>query len=96
MKLLIILKEVTNLIEIQYPIKGIERVKWSPIGGMYVNIPYDPQKDRTFFKNSHPQGTYADIGNGIFMMLFPNDGHSPKHRVVKKNIIKKITIKVYI
>ena len=29
-----------HVIDIQYPIKGLERVKWSPIEGMNVNIPY--------------------------------------------------------
>ena len=40
-----------NVIDIQYPIIGVERVKWSPIENMDVNIPYDEIKDRTFFKN---------------------------------------------
>ena len=37
-----------NVIDIQYPIIGLERVKWSPIENMNVNIPYDEAKDRTF------------------------------------------------
>ena len=40
-----------NVIDIQYPIIGVERVKWSPIEDMDVNIPYDKSKDLTFFKN---------------------------------------------
>jgi YhcH/YjgK/YiaL family protein len=85
-----------HVIDIQYPITGLERVKWSPIVGMKVNIPYDEAKDRTFFKNPSAQGTHVDIGNGIFAIMFPEDGHGPQHKVGEKKVIKKITIKVSI
>lgn len=85
-----------NVIDIQYPIIGIERVKWSPIEGMDIHIPYDAQRDRTFYWNPSPQGTAVDIGNGIFTVMFPRDGHSPQHYVKKPEMIKKITVKVSI
>lgn len=85
-----------NVIDIQYPIIGIERVKWSPIENMNVNIPYDKSEDRTFFKNPSKQGIDIDIGNGIFVIMFPKDGHSPQHYVTQPELIKKITIKVSI
>ena len=83
-----------HVIDIQYPIIGLERVKWSPIENMNVNIAYDKLKDRTFFKDPSPQGTHVDIGNGIFAIMFPEDGHGPQHKVGEKEVIKKITIKV--
>ena len=85
-----------NVIDIQYPIIGLERVKWSPIEKMNVNIPYDESKDRTFFKDPSKQGTHVDIGNGIFAIMFPGDGHGPQHYVTQRELIKKITIKVAI
>ena len=60
-----------HVIDIQYPIIGLERIKWSPIEGMNVNIPYDAEKDRTFYKDPLPQMTHVDIGNGIFAIMFP-------------------------
>lgn len=84
------------VIDIQYPVKGIERVKWSPINGMNINIPYDEIADRTFYKDPLPQGTHVDIGNGIFAIMFPADGHSPQLCVVKPELIKKVTVKVSI
>ncbi len=83
-----------HVIDIQYPIRGLERVKWSPIENMEVNIHYDANKDRTFFKSPSPQGTYIDIGNGIFAIMFSEDGHSPQHYIDKPEFIKKITIKI--
>ena len=85
-----------RVIDIQYPINGSERVKWSPIENMEVNIPYEEEKDRIFYKNPHSQGTHVDIGNGIFAIMFPQDGHGPQHFVSESEIIKKITIKVSI
>ncbi|MEO6454887.1 MAG: YhcH/YjgK/YiaL family protein [Ginsengibacter sp.] len=85
-----------HVIDIQYPIIGLERVKWSPIEGMNVNIPYSEEHDRTFYKNPSPQGTHVDIGEGIFAIMFPEDGHGPQHYVNKPEMIKKITIKVSI
>ena len=85
-----------HVIDIQYPIIGVERVKWSPIEDMDVNIPYDKSEDRTFFKNPHINSTHVDIGNGIFAIMFPSDGHGPQHYVTQPEFIKKITIKVSI
>jgi len=85
-----------HVIDIQFPVRGIERVKWSPIKGMEINIPYDPAKDRTFYKFPSQQGTHVDIGNGIFVIMFPQDGHSPQHMIDESEFIKKITIKVSI
>ncbi len=83
-----------HVIDIQYPIKGLERVKWSPIDDMIVNIPYDENKDRTFFINPSPLGTEVIIGKGIFAIMLPNDGHSPQHFVNEPEMIKKIAIKI--
>ncbi|MFS2186999.1 YhcH/YjgK/YiaL family protein [Mucilaginibacter sp. Mucisp84] len=85
-----------HVIDIQYPIRGLERVKWSPIEGMNVNIPYSEEHDRTFYKDPSSQGTYVDIGNGIFAIMFPEDGHGPQHYINEPEFIKKITIKVAI
>lgn len=85
-----------HVIDIQYPVIGLERVKWSPIIGMDVNIPYDVEKDRTFYKNPHKLSTHVDIGNGFYAIMFPGDGHGPQHYVEKPELIKKVTVKVSI
>ncbi len=85
-----------HVIDIQYPLIGLERVKWSPIKGMDINIPYEQENDRTFYKNPHSQGTHVDIGDGIFAIMFPEDGHGPQHYVNKPEVIKKLTMKISI
>lgn len=85
-----------HVIDIQYPIIGLERIKWSPIDEMKVNIPYDAKNDRTFYLEPHAQRTEVVIGNNYFAIMFPGDGHSPQHYFNKPETIKKITIKVQI
>lgn len=85
-----------HVIDIQYPIYGLERVKWSPINEMEVNIPYDQAMDVAYFSKPLVQGLSVDIGNGIFAIMFPTDGHSPQHFIDMPSKIKKITIKVSI
>ena len=83
-----------HVIDIQYPIIGMERVKWSPIEKMVVKTPYEKNKDRTFYDKPSDQGTHVDIGNGVFAIMFPQDGHSPQHYIDEPERIKKITIKI--
>ena len=40
-----------HVIDIQFPIVGMERVKWSPIDNMDVNIPYERLRESSA---SHP------------------------------------------
>jgi biofilm protein TabA len=83
-----------HCIDIQYPIIGYERVKWSPLHGMSEHIPYDETKDRTFYQNPSSRGTHVDIGGRIFGIFFPQDAHSPQHCLQEPEWIKKITVKV--
>lgn len=84
-----------HTIDIQYPVIGKERIKWSPVQNMKLYFDYDPLKDRVFYINPS-QSTYIDIGSGIFAIMFPDDAHSPKHCISIPQLIKKITIKVKI
>ena len=85
-----------NVIDVQYPVTGTERIKWSPLKGMDEISQYDVEKDRTFYNNPSPLGADIDIGNGIFAVMFPNDAHSPQHYIAGPELIKKITVKISI
>lgn len=85
-----------HVLDIQFPIIGVERIKWSPIDEMDVNIPYEEDKDRTFYKKPYKYGFDIIIGDGTFAIMFPQDGHGPQYLVEKSEIIKKVTIKISI
>lgn len=82
-----------HVIDIQFPIIGRERIKWSNLEGMKMHIDYDPAKDRAFFKNP-VEKTQVDIGNGFFAIFFPEDAHGPQYYVEKPEKIKKVTLKI--
>ena len=81
-------------IDIQYVVRGHERIKWSPVKGMDVKTPYDEKTDATFYKNPTPYGGEIIIGSGNFSIMFPQDGHACQFYVGKPELIKKIVIKV--
>ncbi len=85
-----------NVIDIQYPIIGLERIMWSPIDSMKIVIPYDSNSDTTYYNKPSQQGRFIDIGNGYFAIMFPSDGHAPQLTSTKGQNIKKITVKVSI
>jgi YhcH/YjgK/YiaL family protein len=85
-----------HVIDIQYPIIGLERVLWSPIQDMDIDTPYNEEKDCIYYKNPHSQQIHVDIGSNIFAIMFECDGHSPQHSIHSSELIKKITVKVNI
>jgi biofilm protein TabA len=84
-----------HVIDVQYPIKGLEKIKWCPLRDMTMHIDYDPSNDRAFYTNP-TQESHVIIGNGIFGIFFPEDAHGPQYFVHKPEMIKKITLKVKI
>ena len=85
-----------NVIDIQYPIIGLEKVKWSPIDNMNVKIAYDSKKDVSYYNKPSKQGIDVVIGKKMFVIMFPHDGHSPQHYIISPERIKKVTLKVSI
>lgn len=83
-------------IDIQYVIRGHERIKWSPIVGMDVKTLYNEKNDATFYEHPTPFGGEIIIGNGNFSIMFPQDGHACQYYVGQCELIKKIVIKVNI
>jgi YhcH/YjgK/YiaL family protein len=78
---------------VQYCIKNSERIPWSNVKRLTPNTEYDTQKDFTFFDMIKPQGEVI-IGNDIFAVFFPEDGHAPVYSDGEPGYIKKIVIKV--
>ena len=78
-------------LDIQYVVRGHERIKWSPIKGMDVKTPYNEETDATFYEHPSPYGGEIIIGNGNFSIMFPQDGHAPcisQEKELKKAIFK--------
>lgn len=63
-------------IDIQYPLSGIEKIKCEPTSHLKVTKEYDSEKDYLLFDGT-TSGSDLVIGNGYFLVLFPDDGHMP-------------------
>ncbi len=79
-------------IDIQFPIDGLESVKYCPIELLEATMDYNEDNDYILFADK--EGATLTIGNGYFLVLFPDDGHMPQLCANKQENIKKITLKV--
>lgn len=80
-----------NYIDIQYVIKGKEKIGVAPIESLMITKPYDPEKD---FANYSGEGKYYTATPDEFFLFFPSDGHRPNIKVDGYDKVKKLVIKV--
>ncbi len=83
-----------NVIDIQYPLIGRERILWSHIEDLKLTHEYNSLKDVSYYGKTSVDVNQVDIGNGVFAIMFPTDAHSPQKFINSPQIIKKATIKV--
>ena len=83
-----------HVIDVQFPIVGLEGIEWSALAGMKEVAAYDASKDRTMY--SQPVNkTDLVIGDGFFAVFWPADAHNPQRAVGgTPTTIKKVTLKV--
>ena len=82
-------------IDIQYLLKGEERIACLPVEKLKETTPYSEEKDAAFFTASiKPQE--MTIGGGYFAIFFPQDGHMPQLSVDEPMMVKKVVVKVEI
>lgn len=82
-------------IDIQYLLKGEERVACMPIDKLKETVPYSEEKDAAFFTSSL-QPIEMTLGDGYFAIFFPQDGHMPQLSVGGPEMVKKVVVKVEI
>lgn len=82
-------------IDIQYLLKGEERVACLPVEKLKETTPYSEEKDAAFFTAS-VQPIEMTLGGGYFAIFFPQDGHMPQLSVDEPKMVKKVVVKVEI
>lgn len=80
-------------IDIQCPIKGLEKVHCLPLEMLDEIKPYNDGIDAAFFQ-TNKKPVEMTIGNGFFAVFFPQDGHMPQLCLESPAMIKKITLKI--
>lgn len=82
-------------IDIQYLLKGEERVACLPLEKLKETKPYSEEKDAAFFTAS-TKPIEMTLGDGFFAIFFPQDGHMPQLSVDRQMMVKKVVVKVVI
>ena len=81
-------------IDIQYLLKGEERIACMPIEKLTETEPYSEEKDAAFYAAEGVAAQTTTIGGGYFAIFFPQDGHMPQLCVGEPKIVKKVVVKV--
>lgn len=81
-------------IDIQYLLKGEERIACMPIEKLTETEPYSEEKDAAFYAVEGVAAQTMTIGGGYFAIFFPQDGHMPQLCGDKPEMVKKVVVKV--
>lgn len=78
-------------LDIQYMVRGVERIGFTPFEGLDVLTPYDETRDVGFYKGGFDCVT---LRQGMFAVFAPHDAHAPQIAVGEPMPVKKIVVKV--
>jgi biofilm protein TabA len=81
-----------NYLDIQFVIKGKEKMGIAPISSATASQSYDEVKDLTLYKNAH--GNFYLAEPGTFFIFFPSDAHRPGIKADGCAVVKKIVVKI--
>ena len=81
-------------IDIQYVIRGKEKMGYGMFEDFKSSIPYDDKKDIEFLEGN--TFNFINVNQGDFVVFYPQDVHSPMLKVEKNEEIKKVIIKIAI
>jgi YhcH/YjgK/YiaL family protein len=78
-------------IDIQYVIRGTERIGYAPLASLRVAQPYDEAKD---FAKLDGTGDVLRVDAGMFAVFFPHDAHMPCMAADAPAPVRKVVVKV--
>lgn len=79
-------------IDVQLALRGCELIRCKPLEFVKETIPYDVDKDAARYADE--PGLDAVIGNGYFVVVFPEDAHEPLLSAGEPALVKKVVLKV--
>ena len=80
--------------DIQYVVSGVEAFGVANREGLEISIPYNPERDITFYKEPAVSGSMI-LAAGDLIVVAPEDGHKPGLAIAGKQVpVKKLVIKI--
>lgn len=84
-----------NYIDIQMLLAGNEQLDYTDISGLSISENYDENRDVMFFHDPAFQKNTVQLVKGKFVILYPNEAHSPQMNYDNKPCeVKKVVIKM--
>jgi YhcH/YjgK/YiaL family protein len=80
-------------VDVQYIVRGAERMGHAVIADMVPRQPYDAQKDVALFE---PGSRFVTLTAGMFAIFGPNDVHSPCVAADRPQPVRKVVVKAEI
>jgi len=80
-------------IDIQYVVKGFERIGYSNIDSMRICEEYNEEKDYMFLEG---EGNYFHISVGTFAIFGPQDAHMVGIAAGEPGKVKKVVLKILV
>ena len=77
-------------IDVQYVVRGEERMGYANIGQVREREPYDPARDVAFFE---PGEDFVTVRAGMLAVFAPEDVHSPCGAAGAPRTVRKVVIK---
>jgi YhcH/YjgK/YiaL family protein len=77
-------------IDVQYVVRGEERMGYANIGQAREREPYDPARDVAFFE---PGEDFVTVRAGMLAVFAPEDVHSPCGAAGKPGPVRKVVVK---
>lgn len=84
-----------KFIDIQYLLKGSEKICCLPLDQLIETKPYSEENDAAFY-TTEQNPIEMTLESGYFAIFYPQDGHMPGLCVNEKMDVKKVVVKVRI
>ena len=84
-----------KFIDIQYLLKGSEKICCLPLDQLIETKPYSEENDAAFY-TANTKPIEMTLGSGFFSVFYPHDGHMPGLCVNEPKDVKKVVVKVRI
>jgi len=79
--------------DLQYVVSGKEAFGTARRDGLKETIPYDPERDITFYARPAEYETFI-LNPGECILVTPNVGHMPRCQAGERSSVKKVVVKI--
>lgn len=84
----------THTIDIQYLVRGCERIRWTAADQLGRPVRFFEELDRQEFDEPVCKGSVVNMLPGMFALFMPGEAHCPKIALDRSEQLHKVVIKI--